>query len=397
MNFLERFKGKISKIGKHGNINFDCNKPVPVIGHADQSTKIIFHPDNSPTALPDSQFIQSNYPLSFIDSTLSDKSERKEDKTPTIRNTRGIPASRKQQHMSCSSSDPINSKPIPPAGTVSIWNKETPIEIRPYRKTTRTVDDEYNVNESISPVFAKRSYPLITEAKKPPILSQLVKDPNFHKLNEKKLKLLTGSELTYAVPNISRTNKSVPGISSTKQPKESKVLKNAAYHYLSSSKPWSNPNTYRDEERQNTSQSSNVSILSAPSSIKYRPYGIKDYREIKPKNYYTLGGLGPNLGGKEWQKRNERARRMQKYAKTIKEYNKDLKQTTTHSKPLPEHETALQMRQKMLEYAKHVPKPKLSQIMEVDEGSTDTRKESRTDVTNPFLHDFNYAPNLIYS
>jgi len=431
MSFLERFKGKISKIGRQGNIDSDSNKRMPAkrsFDCADESTRKMLHPSKNPIAMQKSgfDFSDSLFDPFPTEPTPLNQSEREEDKSAS--NIHGGSAARKQEHVdyllgNFNKRNPVKAirkqEQVLPDKISStneanaLLSKET--TQKSYKKATKTINEPTDTKEGViqssKPTLNKETYPLAMEDRKPPIQRgprirrRRAKDAeqadNYNELKEKKLEILTGPELDYNIPSIARTNKSVPAINATKpyDTKNSRVLKNAAYHYLSSSKPWSDLNTHRNEqERQNTSQSdsSNVSILSAPSSIKYRPYGLK---EIGPKKYYTLGGLGPNLGGRDWEKGNEKAKRMQEYARNVKELNKDLKVIANYTRQIPEREAALKMRQKMLNYARHIPKPKLPQINEVDEGLIDTLKDlnTREEINNPFLKGFNCGDNLIYS
>lgn len=417
MDFLERFRGKISKIGKHGNIGLECSKPIAVkrsFNGAEES----FQLNESSMAVQKPVF---NYPESDassfpIDTTLLSQLEKEESKSPVVGNRRGVSASRKYQYMNYFAGNSFEKHPakpmkgeVPTQSSNSFASKAAPLcgketTPRPCVKVAQAMNAESGSSEAVplqfaNPSFSKEMHALIG-ARKPPIQrrrilirgSEAVEE--LRKEKEGKLKVLTGSELAYAVPGVTRTNKSASVISAAKSAdaKNSRVLKNAAYHYLASSKPSSNPNTHRNEDGgQNTSESfsSMVSAVSAPNSIKYRPYGLKDYREMKPKSYYTLGGLGANVGGKDWEERTERARRICEYSRNVQQLNKSLKTTARHPRHHPEYEAAAEIRKKMLSYAKNVPRPKLPRIAEVDEGLSDTG--------NPFLQQLGQMHNLIYS
>jgi len=96
----------------------------------------------------------------------------------------------------------------------------------------------------------------------------------------------------------------------------------------------------------------------------YKPYSLEDYRNIKPINYYRLGGLGPNIGGELWKYKQQNREKMIKYAKSASYINKK-KGINNRSLSLKMRvvvsvaDELRQRRMKMLEYAKHVPKPKL--------------------------------------
>jgi len=100
--------------------------------------------------------------------------------------------------------------------------------------------------------------------------------------------------------------------------------------------------------------------------IEYKPYSLKDYKEIKPQKYVKLGGLGADVGGDVWKKRKEKLERMTEYAKGAKSYNSKILRTTKRTSAPPgskiisaEMEEAIQRKLKAKEYARQIPKPKL--------------------------------------
>ena len=52
------------------------------------------------------------------------------------------------------------------------------------------------------------------------------------------------------------------------------------------------------------------------SNIEYRPYTLKEYKELE-KVGVVLGGLGPNIGTKEWEEKKEKMKKMEEYASRI--------------------------------------------------------------------------------
>ena len=76
----------------------------------------------------------------------------------------------------------------------------------------------------------------------------------------------------------------------------------------------------------NTNYTNNNNITTFTNSkYEYKPYTLKDYKEII--NVDTLGGLGANIGTEEWEKKKEKMDKMSEYAKNIfkktKNKNKD--------------------------------------------------------------------------
>ncbi len=189
-------------------------------------------------------------------------------------------------------------------------------------------------------------------------------------------------------------------------------LKNAAYHYLSPAQglhampefskerlqlgPQTNlprrqdPQKRRNEEKSMPSRNPDPqnepagavrsTSLSELAPLKYKPYTLRDYAEIRPLRYYTLGGLGANVGGKEWEVKMRQRERMHEFAKVISLANRQtLLNSTTRTvipgeQKYPEREQAVYMKLRMLEYARRVPKPKLARIPEMEEVAFENKK-----------------------
>ena len=69
------------------------------------------------------------------------------------------------------------------------------------------------------------------------------------------------------------------------------------------------------QDKDNTRRSSN-----------YKPYTLREYKEIVDSEqqftYKKRGGLGANIGGDEWQKQNEKRKRMKEFASRVKHQSK---------------------------------------------------------------------------
>jgi hypothetical protein len=92
----------------------------------------------------------------------------------------------------------------------------------------------------------------------------------------------------------------------------------------------------------------------------FTPYTLKDYKIIKPKQYYQLGGLGPvNIGTSDWARKKELTDKRLKYGSDI--YLKNaaklpLFPLNVPVKPRAKEENA---RQRALEFAKKIVRPPL--------------------------------------
>ena len=56
------------------------------------------------------------------------------------------------------------------------------------------------------------------------------------------------------------------------------------------------------------------SAYSRSRFVEYKPYTLKEYKEMERVGV-VLGGLGPNIGTKEWEEKKEKMRKMEEYAK----------------------------------------------------------------------------------
>ena len=67
----------------------------------------------------------------------------------------------------------------------------------------------------------------------------------------------------------------------------------------------------------------NKSNMTNINRYEYKPYTLKDYKEIM--NVDTLGGLGANIGTEEWNKKKEKMDKMSEYSKNIFRKTKTIK------------------------------------------------------------------------
>jgi uncharacterized iron-regulated protein len=55
-------------------------------------------------------------------------------------------------------------------------------------------------------------------------------------------------------------------------------------------------------------------------STKYKPYTVKDYKQLQSTvQSLKLGGLGANIGSEEWEKAKRKAAAAQEYAKSLRQ------------------------------------------------------------------------------
>jgi hypothetical protein len=76
------------------------------------------------------------------------------------------------------------------------------------------------------------------------------------------------------------------------------------------------PHTNPDSFSKNRGASNNDGV--------FKPYTLKDYKEISAAKI-VMGSLGPNIGTKEWEEKNEKMKKMEEYANRLKKNKIDFK------------------------------------------------------------------------
>ena len=77
-----------------------------------------------------------------------------------------------------------------------------------------------------------------------------------------------------------------------------------------------------------------------------------------------MGGLGANLGGEEWEKAKKKQEAIRQYNEKMKLMN--MNKPASQSRQKAEAPREKTVREKALEYGKHVPKPKVYKQSEAD-------------------------------
>ena len=50
----------------------------------------------------------------------------------------------------------------------------------------------------------------------------------------------------------------------------------------------------------------------------FKPYTLKEYKELQKHSKFDMGGLGPNIGAEEWQKEKEKREKMLEFANKVR-------------------------------------------------------------------------------
>lgn len=88
------------------------------------------------------------------------------------------------------------------------------------------------------------------------------------------------------------------------------------------------PNNVHDS-RKIANSASKPPVMAKSNSrraVNYKPYTLREYKDTfdKSNNFGNKhrGGLGANIGGDEWQKENEKRKRMREFASRVKNQRK---------------------------------------------------------------------------
>lgn len=125
----------------------------------------------------------------------------------------------------------------------------------------------------------------------------------------------------------------------------------------------------------------------------YKPYTLKDYKELSAAKI-VMGSLGPNIGTKEWEERQQKLKKMDEYASGLKQANKMVLKLNRET---PQERIEREKREKMknstrhksYEYAKLVkPKPKTSLTYEANYSGLGIINENEEDNKLQFMMDY---------
>jgi hypothetical protein len=96
--------------------------------------------------------------------------------------------------------------------------------------------------------------------------------------------------------------------------------------------------------------------------FEFKPYTLQQYRETSPKQFKSLGKLGnPNIGSDLWNSKKAAKEKRLQYAKEVEANNRATMIVRPENERIevPEITTAFIMRQRAVQFAKSIPKPKL--------------------------------------
>lgn len=101
-----------------------------------------------------------------------------------------------------------------------------------------------------------------------------------------------------------------------------------------------------------------------PRNVEYKPYTLKQYQLIKPKEYVEIGNIKPDLNTDELVAKRKNAERIKQFSKQLRSFNKDAI-SAAPKLPSAVEQNDLNVarqkyeskRQKAIEFARQIPKP----------------------------------------
>jgi len=247
----------------------------------------------------------------------------------------------------CSPPNQRNSQSVPPIRKYS--NMLTPVESNQFSRIAQSII-------SNNPHSAK-------EIRGPPIFDPRINDEQRRKNS---LKQIPSYSQTLAYDYV--VTQSVPVI----QPKY-KIIEDT------------NENQYRLFSKRMNGQIEKVpshrNVSVSPGMKNYKPYSLKDYKEIKNQVPQNSRGLGPNINNEDWQKRKEKLERITQFSENVRVFNSQLIIPVFHNKATSEQtkERWKSKREIALAFAKNIPKPKPQKI----NGESPPRKNRSYDHIEP--------------
>ena len=154
--------------------------------------------------------------------------------------------------------------------------------------------------------------------------------------------------------------------------KHDNLGQSSSLHTLGPSEPSDSPSPPYLHQPGLDCKRGSLPALDQPATT-YKQYTLREYRELKPHKYYMLGGLGANLGTNEWESKRSQREKMHQFAHEVNLTNisrllaSSNRPTMSGKHQLPEVEKAHELKRRMLDYASHVPRPKLARIYEREE------------------------------
>ena len=284
-NFLERFKGQIQTLGKEGILGTMNNNEI-----CDKKETIIFHNNLQSHKVNNLKPIKKGKPLlKPIEKTNNNETQKNSTQEPKIL----VENNPKEEINEINQNKPILNNPyINNNPQYLIPNPFIPHYNYPLYQMNSNYPQPIMINPYYNNPYQQNQFPLIN---------------NNNNINNMINNLNNNQIIQNDTSNISNINSTINTVKSNGKAKLRPISANQSnISNISSS-------------RLNSAYS-----RSRISAIEYKPYTLKEYKELE-KVGVVLGGLGPNIGTKEWEEKKKKMQKMEEYSKKVSSMKKRTK------------------------------------------------------------------------
>ena len=284
-NFLERFKGQIQTLGKEGILGTMNNNEI-----CDKKETIIFHNNLQSHKVNNLKPIKKGKPLlKPIEKTNNNEMQKNSTQEPKIL----IENNPKEEINEINQNKPLLNNPyINNNPQYLIPNPFIPHYNYPLYQMNSNYPQPIMINPYYNNPYQQNQFPLIN---------------NNNNINNMTNNLNNNQIIQNDTSNISNINSTINTVKSNGKAKLRPISANQSnISNISSS-------------RLNSAYS-----RSRISAIEYKPYTLKEYKELE-KVGVVLGGLGPNIGTKEWEEKKKKMQKMEEYSKKVSSMKKRTK------------------------------------------------------------------------
>ena len=284
-NFLERFKGQIQTLGKEGILGTMNNNEI-----CDKKETIIFHNNLQSHKVNNLKPIKKGKPLlKPIEKTNNNEKQKNSTQEPKIL----VENNPKEEINEINQNKPLLNNPyINNNPQYLIPNPFIPHYNYPLYQMNSNYPQPIMINPYYNNPYQQNQFPLIN---------------NNNNINNMINNLNNNQIIQNDTSNISNINSTINTVKSNGKAKLRPISANQSnISNISSS-------------RLNSAYS-----RSRISAIEYKPYTLKEYKELE-KVGVVLGGLGPNIGTKEWEEKKKKMQKMEEYSKKVSSMKKRTK------------------------------------------------------------------------
>ena len=284
-NFLERFKGQIQTLGKEGILGTMNNNEI-----CDKKETIIFHNNLQSHKVNNLKPIKKGKPLlKPIEKTNNNEMQKNSTQEPKIL----VENNPKEEINEINQNKPLLNNPyINNNPQYLIPNPFIPHYNYPLYQMNSNYPQPIMINPYYNNPYQQNQFPLIN---------------NNNNINNMTNNLNNNQTIQNDTSNISNINSTINTVKSNGKAKLRPISANQSnISNISSS-------------RLNSAYS-----RSRISAIEYKPYTLKEYKELE-KVGVVLGGLGPNIGTKEWEEKKKKMQKMEEYSKKVSSMKKRTK------------------------------------------------------------------------